>query len=62
MNEMSRAARSASELPTLERWLTGPRIHGLPAPISGHAAPKLSFEFFPPRTDALEAQLWSWVG
>ncbi len=64
MNEMSRAVggtHDASSLPTLERWLTGPRVHGLPAPITGHAAPKLSFEFFPPRTDALEAQLWSCI-
>ena len=64
MNEMSRAsgaAHGASDLPTLERWLTGPRVHGLPAPITGQPAPKLSFEFFPPRTDALEAQLWSCI-
>ena len=61
MNEMTRAARGASELPTLERWLTGPRVHALPAPVNGHGAPKLSFEFFPPRTDALEAQLWSCI-
>ena len=24
-------------------------------------APQLSFEFFPPKTDALEAQLWSCI-
>lgn len=45
---------------TLERWLTGPRFAALPAP-EVTAAPALSFEFFPPKTDALEAQLWSCV-
>ena len=43
---------------TLERWLTGPRIGGLPAREAHHPLPALSFEFFPPRTEALEAQLW----
>jgi methylenetetrahydrofolate reductase (NADPH) len=47
-----------SELAPLERWLTGPRIQGLPAP-GDSGTPILSFEFFPPRTEALEAQLWS---
>ncbi len=45
---------------TLERWLTGPRFAALPAP-EVTAAPALSFEFFPPKTDALETQLWSCV-
>ena len=49
-----------SDLPPLERWLTGPRIAGLPARAE-HAPPVLSFEFFPPRTEALEAQLWTAV-
>ena len=44
----------------LERWLTGPRIQGLPAPLQG-PPPVLSFEFFPPRTEALEAQLWACI-
>ena len=44
----------------LHRWLTGPRIAGLPAPAEA-PPPKLSFEFFPPRTEALEAQLWSCI-
>lgn len=44
----------------LERWLTGPRFHGLPAPAT-QRPPILSFEFFPPRTEALEAQLWSCI-
>ena len=47
-----------SDLAPLERWLTGPRIQGLPAPGGGRS-PVLSFEFFPPRTEALEIQLWA---
>ncbi|MGH7043890.1 MAG: methylenetetrahydrofolate reductase [NAD(P)H] [Acetobacteraceae bacterium] len=47
--------------PTLARWLTGPRVAGLPAPLCGGPAPLLSFEFFPPRTDSLEAQLWACI-
>jgi methylenetetrahydrofolate reductase (NADPH) len=46
---------------TLERWLTGPRFNRLPAPGAQDAAPALSFEFFPPRTEALEAQLWACI-
>jgi len=45
---------------TLQRWLTGPRLVGLPDPVS-LPAPALSFEFFPPRTDALAAQLWACI-
>lgn len=45
---------------TLQRWLTGPRVHGLPAPAE-RPAPLLSFEFFPPKTEALEAQLWACI-
>ncbi len=48
------------DLPPLERWLTGPRFQGLPAPATSRP-PLLSFEFFPPRTDALEAQLWACI-
>lgn len=44
----------------LERWLTGPRVSSLPAPAA-MAAPKLSFEFFPPKTDKLEADLWACI-
>lgn len=46
---------------TLERWLTGPRVAGLPQPGLQAAPPALSFEFFPPRTEALETQLWSCI-
>jgi methylenetetrahydrofolate reductase (NADPH) len=44
----------------LERWVTGERF----MPLPGHAktgAPAISFEFFPPKTAALEAQLWACV-
>jgi methylenetetrahydrofolate reductase (NADPH) len=44
--------------PTLERWLTGTRFSALPARGATHPAPLLSFEFFPPKTEALEQQLW----
>ena len=44
---------------TLERWLTAPRVPALPARDLRQAPPALSFEFFPPRTEALETQLWS---
>jgi methylenetetrahydrofolate reductase (NADPH) len=47
--------------PTLERWLTGPRFTCLPVPGAGTMPPALSFEFFPPRTAALEAQLWACI-
>ena len=56
MNEMSPVLHE----PTLERWLTGPRFAALPAPNEA-VVPALSFEFFPPKTDILEAQLWSCV-
>src|SRR4051794_10906896 len=46
---------------TLQRWLTGPRFSGLPMRTADLPAPKLSFEFFPPRTEALEQQLWACI-
>jgi methylenetetrahydrofolate reductase (NADPH) len=46
---------------TLQRWLTGPRFTALPIQPAAHPAPKLSFEFFPPRTEALEQQLWTCI-
>jgi methylenetetrahydrofolate reductase (NADPH) len=46
---------------TLQRWLTGPRFNALPVHAASHPTPKLSFEFFPPRTEALEHQLWSCI-
>lgn len=50
-----------TDLPVLERWLTGPRFSALPARAADLPAPALSFEFFPPRSEALEAQLWGCV-
>ncbi|MFL1462327.1 methylenetetrahydrofolate reductase [NAD(P)H] [Roseococcus sp. DSY-14] len=43
---------------TLERWLTGPRIGTLPAPAA-LPVPKLSFEFFPPKNERMEGELWA---
>ncbi|MDE1896101.1 MAG: methylenetetrahydrofolate reductase [NAD(P)H] [Rhodospirillales bacterium] len=45
---------------TLERWATGERIAPLPA-REGAEPPAISFEFMPPKTPALEAQLWACV-
>ena len=54
-------ANASTATPTLERWLTGPRFGGLPAMDIAATPPALSFEFFPPKTEALEAQLWECV-
>ena len=53
------SASSAS--PTLERWLTGPRFAALPMRGAAHRPPLLSFEFFPPKTEVLEQQLWTCI-
>ncbi|MDE2514927.1 MAG: methylenetetrahydrofolate reductase [NAD(P)H] [Rhodospirillales bacterium] len=50
-----------TDRPTLERWLTGPRFAALPVRDAAQPPPLLSFEFFPPRTEALEAQLWGCI-
>ncbi len=55
------AIAERATLPVLERWLTGPRFAAVPAADAGLPAPALSFEFFPPRSDALDAQLWACV-
>jgi len=47
--------------PTLKRWLAGERIDPLPVRCPDQAPPALSFEFFPPRTEALEQQLWTCI-
>ena len=47
--------------PTLHRWLAGERIGPLPARTPDQPPPLLSFEFFPPRTEVLEQQLWSCI-
>lgn len=50
-----------SPLPdTLERWASGTRIAPLPA-RDGAPPPSISFEFFPPKTPALETQLWACI-
>jgi methylenetetrahydrofolate reductase (NADPH) len=48
------------KLDTLERWATGERIAPLPV-REGAAPPGISFEFFPPKTEALETQLWACI-
>lgn len=45
----------------LPEWLRSPRLAGLPPVEMAGRPPALSFEFFPPRTDALEAQLWACI-
>ncbi len=47
--------------PALDRWMTGPRVAAIPARNAHHAPPALSFEFFPPRTEAIEQQLWACI-
>ena len=47
--------------PTLKRWLAGERIGPLPKRGADQEPPELSFEFFPPRTEALEQQLWTCI-
>jgi methylenetetrahydrofolate reductase (NADPH) len=61
MNHALAAHASTSSTGKLERWLTGPRFGALPTRDAGHPPPALSFEFFPPRTEALEAQLWACI-
>ena len=51
---------SSARLGTLQRWLTGPRVGALPA-LAETPAPALSFEFFPPKSEKLEEQLWACI-
>jgi len=46
---------------TLPRWLDRARHRSLPPRSRELPPPALSFEFFPPRTEALEQQLWTCV-
>src|SRR5271165_6255692 len=55
------AASMDTSTATLLRWLTGPRFSALPIKSADHPVPKLSFEFSPPRTEALEQQLWTCI-
>jgi methylenetetrahydrofolate reductase (NADPH) len=54
-------AKASEAQPTLERWLTGPRFGALPTRGAMQPPPLLSFEFFPPRTEPLEQQLWTCI-
>ena len=61
MSDVPEVSRSEAAQPTLERWLTGPRFSALPSRTATHPPPLLSFEFFPPKTEALEQQLWACI-
>jgi methylenetetrahydrofolate reductase (NADPH) len=61
MNDIPDGMTDDRGRPTLERWLTGPRFPALPARGAAHPPPLLSFEFFPPKTEALESQLWACI-
>ncbi len=61
MNHDPRQSLGDAPSRTLERWLTGPRFARLPARGAEQPPPALSFEFFPPRTEALEQQLWACI-
>lgn len=47
--------------PTLRRWLAGERVGPLPTRSAEALPPALSFEFFPPKTETLEVQLWACI-
>ena len=51
----------SERMPVLERWVSGPRFGAIPLPDHSAPAPALSFEFFPPKTEALETQLWACI-
>ena len=55
------APNPATHPSPLARWLTGPRFAGMPVLSADLPPPSLSFEFFPPRTEALETQLWACI-
>ena len=55
------AAAAASALPALARWRVAPRVAALPARHEAGPPPALSFEFFPPRTEELDRQLWACI-
>ncbi len=61
MTHSHKSSPAPSSLAPLERWLTGPRIRGVPARDRAETPPMLSFEFFPPKNDALETQLWACI-
>jgi methylenetetrahydrofolate reductase (NADPH) len=61
MHDLHDPPIAAPVTPTLERWLVGPRFAALPARDAAQSPPLLSFEFFPPKTEALEQQLWNCI-
>ena len=61
MNDLPKDFMAETAPPTLERWLTGPRFAALPTRGATQPPPLLSFEFFPPKTEVLEQQLWTCI-
>jgi methylenetetrahydrofolate reductase (NADPH) len=59
-HDIAQTSGTEASAGTLRRWLTGPRVSGVPQ-SADMAVPALSFEFFPPRTEALEQQLWACI-
>ena len=60
--DVMNAPTAPDRLPrTLERWVTGPRFAALPTREADHPPPLLSFEFMPPKTEAMEQQLWACI-
>jgi methylenetetrahydrofolate reductase (NADPH) len=57
---MEQIMTHSPKLDTLERWATGDRFAPLPV-REDSTPPAISFEFFPPKTAALETQLWACI-
>ncbi len=45
----------------LSRWLSGERLVPIATRMAHLTPPEISFEFFPPKTEVLEGQLWSCI-
>jgi methylenetetrahydrofolate reductase (NADPH) len=58
---MNTSLSPAAGASPLARWLGHPRFAGMPQREADLPPPLLSFEFFPPRTEALEQQLWACI-
>ncbi len=52
---------SESSPSVLSRWLSGERLVPIATRMAHLTPPEISFEFFPPKTEALEGQLWSCI-
>ncbi|MGC9269329.1 methylenetetrahydrofolate reductase [NAD(P)H] [Acidiphilium sp.] len=50
-----------SEQNVLPRWLSGERFKPVASGMARLIPPAISFEFFPPKTEALETQLWTCI-